>query len=263
MPGACWACRNESTGIGDVVKIALFVHGTRGDVQPFTILALELMERGHEVTLAAPPNLTDFVRKCGVRAEKIAVDSQAFMESEEGRKWLASGNVSAFMKRMSAAIGEHRDELIEDYQRASAGADLIVAGLLCEDFASVVADRQGVPIAAVHFTPLRPTGDFPAPLVTTKLLPLRALNRATHALFDRVWWNGQREHTNVRVSSKSRPTAGEPIDGPSHGADGVVHHPCFQPTARAAAAGMGPVPAGRRRDPLPDGSAQSLGRNGS
>jgi sterol 3beta-glucosyltransferase len=179
------------------VKIALFVHGTRGDVQPFTVLALALMARGHEVTLAAPPNLTDFVRKCGVGAEKIAVDSQAFLESEEGRKWLASGNVSAFMKRMSVVIGEHRDELIEDYQRASAGADLIVAGFLCEDFASVVADRQGLPIAAVHFTPVRPTGDFPAPLVTTRPLPLRALNRATHALFDRVWWNGQREHTNV------------------------------------------------------------------
>jgi sterol 3beta-glucosyltransferase len=188
------------------MKIALFVHGTRGDVQPFTVLALALMERGHEVTLAAPPNLTDFVRKCGVRAEKIAVDSQAFLESEEGRKWLASGNVSAFMKRMSAVIGEHRDELIEDYQRAGAGADLIVAGLLCEDFASVVADRQGVPIAAVHFTPVRPTGDFPAPLVTTRPLPLRALNHVTHALFDRVWWDGQREHNNVFRQRVGLPT---------------------------------------------------------
>jgi sterol 3beta-glucosyltransferase len=179
------------------MKIALFVHGTRGDVQPFTVLALALMERGHDVTLAVPPNLTEFVRKCGVRAEKIAVDSQAFMESEEGRKWLASGNVSAFMKRMSAVIGEHRDELIEDYQRAGASADLIVAGLLCEDFASVVAERLGVPLASVHFNPVRPTGDFPAPLVTTRQLPLRALNHATQALFDKVWWNGQREHNNV------------------------------------------------------------------
>ena len=49
------------------MKIALFVHGTRGDVQPFTVLALALMERGHDVTLAVPPNLTEFVRKCGVR----------------------------------------------------------------------------------------------------------------------------------------------------------------------------------------------------
>jgi sterol 3beta-glucosyltransferase len=179
------------------MKIALFVHGTRGDVQPFTVLALTLMRRGHDVTLSVPPNLTEFVRKCSVKADKIAIDSQAFMESEEGRKWLASGNVSAFMKRMSAAIGEHRDVLIEDYQRAGAGVDLIVAGLLCEDFASVIADRQRVPMAAVHFTPVRPTGDFPAPLVTTRPLPLRALNRATQALFDRVWWNGQREHTNV------------------------------------------------------------------
>jgi sterol 3beta-glucosyltransferase len=188
------------------MKIALFVHGTRGDVQPFTVLALALMERGHDVTLSVPPNLTEFVRKCGVKADKIAIDSQAFLESEEGRKWLASGNVSAFMKRMSAVIGECLDETIEDYRRAAAGADLIVAGLLCEDGASVIADKLRVPIAAVHFTPIRPTGDFPAPLVTTRPLPLRALNHATHALFDRVWWNGQREHNNVFRQRVGLPT---------------------------------------------------------
>ena len=85
------------------MKIVLAVLGTRGDVQPFATIALALMERGHDVTVAAPPNLLGFVRTCGVRAEKLGIDSQAFMESEEGRNWLASGNVSAFMKRMSAA----------------------------------------------------------------------------------------------------------------------------------------------------------------
>jgi sterol 3beta-glucosyltransferase len=188
------------------MKIALFVHGTRGDVQPFTVVALALMQRGHDVTLSVPPNLTEFVRKCGVKADKIAIDSQAFLESEEGRKWLASGNVSAFMKRMSAVIGECLDETIEDFRRAAAGADLIVAGLLCEDGASVIADRLGVPLAAVHFTPIRATGDFPSPLVTTRPLPLRALNHVTHALFDRVWWNGQREHNNVFRQRVGLPT---------------------------------------------------------
>ncbi len=54
------------------------------------------------------------------------------MESDEGRKWLASGNVSAFMKRMNAISQLHRDELIDDFLRALESADLIVSGVLTE-----------------------------------------------------------------------------------------------------------------------------------
>lgn len=66
------------------MRIALVTHGTRGDAQPFAALGLALMARGHEVTLAVPPNLVSFVETCGVKAGKIAIDSQAFMESDEG-----------------------------------------------------------------------------------------------------------------------------------------------------------------------------------
>jgi sterol 3beta-glucosyltransferase len=179
------------------MKIALITHGTRGDTQPFVAVALALMERGHDVTLAAPPNLQSFVQKCGVRAEKVAIDSQAFMESDEGREWLAAGNISAFMTRMSAIAHTHRDELIEDYLRACGSADLIVASVLTEDFASVVAEQSNIPLLSLHLAPLRPTDAFPSPLVTTWPLPFRMLNRATHRLFENVWWKGHRDDVNM------------------------------------------------------------------
>jgi sterol 3beta-glucosyltransferase len=183
---------------GEIMKIALITHGTRGDIQPFVAVALALMERGHGVTLAAPPNLQSFIQKCGVRAEKVAIDSQAFMESEEGRKWLAAGNVSAFIKRMNAISHAHRDELIDDYLRACGSADLIIANFLTEDFASVIAEQRSIPLLSLHMAPLRVTTDaFPSPLVTTRQLPFRVLNRATHALFDNVWWKGARDDVNV------------------------------------------------------------------
>jgi sterol 3beta-glucosyltransferase len=179
------------------MKITLITHGTRGDAQPFAALALALAERGHETKLAVPPNLVAFVQKCGVEAEKIAIDSQAFMESDEGRKWLASGNVSAFMNRMNAISHAHRDELIDDYLRTCDSADLIVSGVLTEDFAAVVSERRGIPLVALHLAPLRPTDAFPNCLVTTRTLPFRALNRATHALLDSVWWKGHRDDVNT------------------------------------------------------------------
>jgi sterol 3beta-glucosyltransferase len=179
------------------MKIALVTHGTRGDAQPFAALGLALMARGHKVTLAVPPNLVSFVETCGVKAGKIAIDSQAFMESDEGRKWLASGNVSAFMKRMNAISQLHRDELIDDFLRALESADLIVSGVLTEDFAAVVAERYGTPLLALHLAPLRPTSAFPNCLVTTRALPFSALNRASHALLDSVWWKGHRDDVNT------------------------------------------------------------------
>lgn len=179
------------------MKIALTTHGTRGDAQPFVALALALTERGHEVTLAVPPNLTGWVDRCGVRSSRIAIDSQAFMESEEGRAWLAAGNVASFMKHISAELREHRDALIEDYTRACEGADVIVAGVLTEDFSTVMADALGVPLASLHFAPIRRTTSFPNPLVTTRPLPLGALNGLTHALVDRLWWGGYRDDVNT------------------------------------------------------------------
>ena len=107
------------------LKIALATHGTRGDVQPFVSLALALMARGHEVTLGTPVNLLSFVEKCGVRTAKIAIDSQAFMESPQGLSWLSSGNMHKFMKELGNIMHAHRDELIQDYERLCHGADVL------------------------------------------------------------------------------------------------------------------------------------------
>jgi sterol 3beta-glucosyltransferase len=178
------------------MKIALTTHGTRGDVQPFVSLALALMERGHEVTLGAPPNLTGFVERCGVRSSKIAIDSQAFLESDSGRAWLAAGNVSGFMKEMSTVMRLHRDELIDDQIRVSEGADVLVAGVLTEDYVSVLAEARRLPMLAVHFNPLRANGAYANPLVTVRSLP-SPLNRLTHQVLDRVWWAGYRDDVNT------------------------------------------------------------------
>jgi sterol 3beta-glucosyltransferase len=179
------------------MKITLATIGTRGDVQPFVVLALALMERGHDVTLGVPPNLVDFVRKCGVRAEKLGIDSQAVMESEEGRRWLASGDASAFMKRLGTIRHAHLDEIIDDFLRVCGSSEFILSNILAEDFAVAIAEKRKIPCPSLHFTPVRTTGAFPNGFVTTRSLPFRALNRATHSLFDSVWWKGVRDDANI------------------------------------------------------------------
>lgn len=193
------------------MNVTLVVHGTRGDVQPFAAVALSLMERGHDVTLAVPVNLVPFVQKCGIKAEKLAIDTQDFLESEDGRKWLASGDLTSFMKSLDKIYHEHRDESIEDVLRACKGADLIVGSLLTEDFTSSVAEQMGIPFVSLHLVPFRPTAAFPNSLVTLRDLPFGVLNRATHKLVENVWWKGKRGDVNVLrarigLSPANRPT---------------------------------------------------------
>lgn len=178
------------------MKIALMTLGTRGDVQPFVGLSLALTERGHDVTLGAPTNLVSFVEKCGVRASKISLDSQAFLESEQGRAWLASGDVSAFMKELGALNRAHRDELMDDYQRLCANADVLVAGVLAEDYVSAISEAERLPMLSVHFNPMRPNEAYPNALVTVRALP-GFLNRATGALAEMAWWSAYREDVNA------------------------------------------------------------------
>ena len=50
------------------MKFALAAHGTRGDIEPCAAVGAELLRRGHEVRMAAPPNLLDFVKSAGLVA---------------------------------------------------------------------------------------------------------------------------------------------------------------------------------------------------
>ena len=177
------------------MRIAMTTHGTRGDIQPFVSLARVLMQRGHEVVLGTPVNLIPFVERCGVRPSPLAVDSQAFMESPEGRRWLSSGNAQKFMKELAAVIHAHRDELIADTLRLSEGADVLVTGLLTEDFASTVAEARKLPLLAVHFNGMRSNSRYANWLVSSRSLP-PMLNRATHALAEAAWWSGNRADVN-------------------------------------------------------------------
>lgn len=178
------------------MKIALTTHGTRGDVQPFVALALALMERGHDVILGVPVNLVHFVEKCGVRAGKLAVDTQAFLESDKGRAWLSSGNASEFMKQLGAVVSAHRDELMDDFLRICEGADVLVTGVLTEDYVSTIAEARQLPMLSVHFNPMRPNVAYANALVTTWALP-GFLNRFTGSLAEMAWWSAYKADVNA------------------------------------------------------------------
>lgn len=192
------------------MRVSLLTNGTRGDTQPMTVLAAELARRGHDVRIAASPNTLDQPRACGFEAMPLGPDSQALMESDAGQRWLASGDVAAFMKELTAASHEAFAHSVVEARNACEGADLLVAGILAEDLVDVMAESNGVPMVTLHSAPVRRTRSHPHPLVTTRRLP-GSLNAATGSLFEKVWWKGFRDDINAARSDAGLPPATKPL----------------------------------------------------
>ena len=192
------------------MRIALLTVGTRGDAQPIVALSAELARRGHLTSLGVPPNLVAFAKRARLDVVPLGNDSQAFMESTEGRELLASGNVNEFMERLRAVAHDQAAQRNAEMRDLCEGADVIVSGALTEHQALSLAERSDIPLVLIHICPIRTTGAVANPLVTTSELPA-SQNRETHELFDRIWWKGAEADVNAQraelgLAPTDRPT---------------------------------------------------------
>jgi sterol 3beta-glucosyltransferase len=178
------------------MKIAITTFGTRGDIQPFVALALKLQERGHQVNLAASQNLKTFVTNANLTYSPVEIDSRVLFESEEGQRWLSSGKASAFLKQTNSVLYQLRKELRQGVIDACKGADLIISGILVDELAGVVAEKNRIPYISVHYAPYVSTMELPSVVITTANLPFGFMKRITHFLQEKVWWSGKRDDIN-------------------------------------------------------------------
>jgi sterol 3beta-glucosyltransferase len=165
------------------MRVVFFSYGTRGDAQPQVAMAANLEQHGFRTRIAAPENLRDFIEQAGIEYAPLFGSSQEILESENGQRWLESGNVAAFMKELTKISQRIDPDVFRTGIEAARDADVIVGGTLAEDMAFTLSEFMRVPFLMAHTMPLETTGDYPQPLVTTKDLRLRSLNRATFALF--------------------------------------------------------------------------------
>ena len=126
------------------MRIALVATGSRGDAQPLVVLGDELRRRGHQVVLGVSPNLVAFGERAGLTTFPVGPDSQQFLESPDGQRWLAAGDVMALTQALGKIVHDNAALLDADTLRVCDGADLIVTGSLSEHRAACVAEAHGV-----------------------------------------------------------------------------------------------------------------------
>lgn len=186
------------------MKIAVLSYGTRGDVQPYVALTRALVARGHDAWLAGPEDARSFIEGAGLAYRRLAGDARALLDSEEGRRLLASGNVLAMSKRMVAFTHSVRDQLDEDLEAACAGADLVVAHMLVGDRAASVCERHGQRCVMASTFPIAPTRAFTNPLVDREL-PTGFLKRSSHLLVAQAFYRlgkGDLDHFRNKLGLK-------------------------------------------------------------
>jgi UDP:flavonoid glycosyltransferase YjiC (YdhE family) len=143
-------------GRDEPLRFTLAVHGTRGDVEPCAAVGRELLRRGHEVRMAAPPNLIDFVESAGVPGVvAYGPDSQKQLEADFFREFWKIQNPVTLVRKGMEYITEGWAEMSATLVALSEGTDLILTGTTYQEVVANVAEYRGVPLAALHYFPAR------------------------------------------------------------------------------------------------------------
>lgn len=154
-------------------KFAIAVHGTRGDIEPATAVALELLRRGHSVRMGVPPNLVAFCISAGIPdVVCYGPDSHKQLEAEVFRDWLKLRNPVTVFHQGRDYLTDGWQEMGNTLRELADGVDLILTGTTYQEVAANIAEFCGVPLAALHYFPARASSrgfPFRLPLAVAKL----------------------------------------------------------------------------------------------
>jgi vancomycin aglycone glucosyltransferase len=157
------------------MKIVLAGYGSRGDVEPCAVVGRELQRRGHDVHIAVPPNLLEFVEGAGLTAVAYGRDSHAQLDG-------ASDFFVANMKNPYGALSEVAERAATAWMdkgtvlaSLAEDADLLITGMNEQRLAANVAEHHDIPLVAMHFFPSRiqPSGALNESMSRMSEEPLR------------------------------------------------------------------------------------------
>jgi len=160
------------------MKFVLAAHGTRGDVEPCAAVGLELKQRGHEVRMAAPPNLLGFVESVGLAPVAYGPDSAEQLNEDFFRKFWRIQNPINLIRTGQEYITRGWAEMGTTLTALADDADLILTGMIYQEVAANVAEYHGIPLSSLHYFPVRPNGHV------VPILPSPLIRSAMSA----IWW---------------------------------------------------------------------------
>ncbi len=163
------------------MKFALACYGTRGDIEPSAAVGRELQRRGHEVRMAVPPELVEFVESVGLQAVAYGPEFKDYLDEEFVRDlwakflrnfWTIRGPIE-LLREAWAPVTRYWAEMSTTLKSLAEGTDLLFTGQIFQEPASNVAQFYNIPLATLHYFPIRANGQLvrmvPSPLVRSAM----------------------------------------------------------------------------------------------
>jgi len=130
-------------------RFAVLNWGTRGDIQPFVALGSELVERGHQVVMAARTPYRALAEERGI--EYFAMEEDGTVDLM--RSLAASKNLPEMLSTSTSYSRRIARQQLHSFWDASRGADVILSKVITTPTAIHVAEASGLPIFLAHFDP--------------------------------------------------------------------------------------------------------------
>jgi UDP:flavonoid glycosyltransferase YjiC (YdhE family) len=191
---------------GGAMKFVLASWGSRGDVEPNLAVGRELVRRGHDVCMAVPPDLVGFTEAAGVAAVGFGPEAQSILDSHRefwtcffSRPWRIRKLVTSRLAIAGPLLMGWQD-MSTTLMSLADGADLLFTAINFEDAAANVAEHYDIPLATLHYFPLRPNGR------TLRFLPA-PLARAAVTAFWWVTWRGMKKGEDAQRRELGLPKA--------------------------------------------------------
>ena len=159
------------------MKFVLASYGTRGDVEPTVAIGRELLHRGHDVRIGVPINLVRFAEEAGLDATPYGPDMHDFLTDDflrdfwtnfRRRLWTIREPIRLLRELWQPCL-RHWAEMSNTLASLTDGADVLFSGLVYQELAANVAEYYDIPMATLHYFPIRPSGQLypvvPSPLV--------------------------------------------------------------------------------------------------
>jgi UDP:flavonoid glycosyltransferase YjiC (YdhE family) len=192
------------------MKFVLASYGGRGDVEPAVVVGRELLRRGHDVRVAVPPNLVGFAEAAGLTAVAYGLDSQAILDAQRNY-WTCFFRTPWKLNELSRMGRETQEFATQCWGKMTTtlpsvadGADLLLTGLIFEQPAVNVAEYFDIPLATLHFFPVRAHG---------QLLPFvpAPVSRAAMTVNDWLIWRGTKAGEDAQRRELGLPKAPGPV----------------------------------------------------
>ena len=153
---------------------------------PASPLAVNCYAEGMKCALPVPPDLVGFVESSGIAAVAYRLDSQTLIEPYvnywtyyHSNFWRNRRELISFRLETQRLGTEALAETSTMLMSLADGADLLLTGVNFEQPAANVAEYHDIPLATMHFSPVRANG---------QIVPNVPASLAGPAMSAREWW---------------------------------------------------------------------------